>query len=268
MTISFTWITPDSEQVALGQSSASRVREYSGLGMAPVEHFLQGIPGQHRQLHRGLKFRPRIVQLAIIDHAASAAAQDTRHQTLLAALNPDRGEGTLKAVLSDGTTTRYLDCYVQEGPDFASEDRPLWGAHQFYVVRFVALKPFLRGISPQSGSSNFNGATPVDVVVNNAGHVGTYPVLTITGAVNTPRVTLVSTGEYVELSYDLTAGHHFDVDHEAGTILYDDTTNEIDELTKASTLFYIPRGSQTLRLTATSGTGAFSYSFENLYLGI
>jgi len=268
MSWDFYWITPDAEEVRLGQINSSKVVQFSGLGYAPVEHFLQKIPSQNRSLHLGLRFVPRVVQLSLWSHLASASAQDAFHTTLLAALNPDRGSGVLKVVLSDGSTTRYLDCYIQEGPNFDSGDRPLWGAHQFYVVRFVALKPFLRGISPQSGSSNFNGATPVDVAVNNAGHMGTYPVLTITGAANTPRVTLVSTGEYVELSYNLLAGHHFDVNCEEGTINYDDVAADPIPLTKASTLFYVPRGSQTLRLTATSGTGAFSYSFENLYLGI
>ena len=151
MSITFTWVDPDAGETQLGQISASKVKAFSGLGMAPLQHFLQGIPSQHRQLHRGLKFRPRIVQLGIWDRQASAAAQDTRHQTLLTALNPDRGEGTLKIVLNDGTDRR-LDCYVQEGPDFASEDRPQWGQQQLYVVRFVARDPFLYNPTQNSES--------------------------------------------------------------------------------------------------------------------
>jgi hypothetical protein len=268
MTISFYWLDPDGGSTQLGQVSASKVKEFSGLGMAPVEHFLQSLPSQHRQLHRGLKFRPRVVQLGIWDHQASAAAQDTRHQTLLTALNSDRGEGTLKAVLSDGSTTRYLDCYVQEGPDFSSGDRPLWAGHQFYVVRFVAPDPFLYDPSQQSANGNFNGATPVNIAVTNSGHIGTYPTLIITGAVNTPKVMLVSTGEYIEFAYNLTAGHHIDIDCQEGTIKLDDSVMAPLTLTKPSTLFAISRGSQILRLTATSGTGAFSCAFYNRYLGI
>ena len=267
--ISFTWIDSEANETALTDGTSSRVIDYSGLGMAPLTHFLEGVPSQHRQAHRGLKFRPRVVQLAIWDARASATAQDARHSTLLAAFNPDKGEGILKIVLSDGSTTRYLDCYVQEGPDFRSEDRPQWGQQQLYTVRFVAAtNPFLYDPTPVTDSDNFNGATPVDVSITNSGHMGSYPSLTITGAVEDPKVELVSTSEYIELDYNLTATHHLDIDCEEGSINYDDTAMDPLKLTKASTLFYIPRAAQTLRLTATSGTGAFSVSFKKLYLGI
>ena len=269
MSISFTWIDPDSGETPLGQISSTKVKEFSGLGCAPIQHFLQGIPSQHRQLHRGLKFRPRVVQLALWSHLASATAQDAFHTTLLAALNPDRGSGVLKAVLSDGTTTRYLDCYVQEGPDFASEDRPLWGAHQFYIVRFVALNPFLYNPTPVTATGNFNGATPVDIAVNNAGHIGAFPTIEIAGQVQNPKVELVSTGEYIQFaSYTVGSGDHLTVDHEVGTAVIDDGTDKIGELAKASTMFYLPRGVDAVRLTCTAGTSAVTVTWYDQYLGL
>jgi len=68
MTISFYWRDIDGNETQLGQLSTSRVKEYSGLGMAPVEHFLQKIPSQNRSLHRGLRFVPRVVQLSLWSH--------------------------------------------------------------------------------------------------------------------------------------------------------------------------------------------------------
>lgn len=268
MTIDFTWIDPDDGETALGQSSQSKVKSFSGLGYAPLTHFLQGVPSQDRQLHRGLKYKPRIVQLGIWDHRATATAQGVRQGVLLRALNASRGEGVLKAVLSDGSTTRYLACYVQEGPDFASEDRPVWGAHQFYIVRFVARDPFLYNPTQQSMSTNFNGATAVTRYLTNSGHVVTYPVLTITGAVEDAKITLDTTGEYVELDYSLGSGDHIDIDCQAGTIKLNDVTDMIGYLTKPSTLFDLPVGAQTLTLTATAGTGAFAVTWYDRYLGL
>jgi len=257
MSITFTWIDPDAGEIQLGQINVSRVREFSGLGMAPLSHFLQPRPSQHRQVHRGLKFRPRIVQLVIIDRQASAAAQDTRHQTLLAALNPDRGEGILKVVLSDGSTTRYLDCYIQDGPGFASVDRPLWGANQFYTIRFLARDPFLYNPTQNNENNNFNGVTPVDIAVTNSGHMGAYPVIEIAAGAENPKIELVSTGEYIEFeSYTVPGGETLTVDCGAGTVELDDETDKISELKKESTFFYIPRSSQTIRLTAAAGTTA------------
>jgi len=269
MSITFTWIDPDAGEVQLGQVSTSRVREFSGLGMAPLQHFLEPIPSQHRQAHRGLKFRPRVVQLALRDIQASATAQDTRHQTLLAALNPDRGEGTLKMVLSDGSTTRYLKCYVQEGPNFDSADRPVWGAAQLYTVRFVARDPMLRTASQETDSGNFNGATPVDIAISNDGHMPTFPVIEITGEVEAPKVELLSTGEYIEFDgYTVPSGNTLSVDHQAGTAELADGTSKLSELKKESTLFYLPRGNDTVRLTCTSGTSQVTVKFYERFLGI
>jgi len=270
MTISFYWIDPDAGEVQLGQVSTSRVREFSGLGMAPPQHFLEPIPSQHRQAHRGLKFRPRIVQLSLRDIQASATAQDTRHQTLLTALNPGRGEGTLKMVLSDGSTTRYLDCRVQEGPNFDSADRPLWGASQLYTVRFVARDPMLYNPVQNSEYKAFNGATPADLAITNSGHIEAYPTISIAVGAENPKVQLLSTGEYVEFeSYTVPAGGPLNIDCWAGTVKLADGTDKMSELSKPSTLFYLPSGSDTLRLTAAAGTNALcTVTWYSRFLGL
>lgn len=261
------FVDSDAVSYQIAFTSSRVLLGLSGAGMADVEHFLQGVPSQQRYLHLGHKFKPRYLTFVIRDIASDRNTMWSHHQDWLSAFNPDKGQGYVRVILSDGTTERRLDCRYNDGLKFSSDDR-IGPFLQGDIVQMVAENPFWYNPTQQSASGNFNGATPVDIAVNNAGHIGTYPVLTITGAVNTPRVTLVSTGEYVELSYNLTATHHFDVDCEEGTVLYDDATNEIDELTKESTLFYIPRGNQTLGLSATSGAGAFSCSFFNRFLGL
>ena len=266
----FYWIDPDSAMTQLGQVSTTKVLNFSGLGMAPLEHFLEGVPSQHRQLHRGLKFRPRIVQLEIVDRQSSAANQDTRQTTLLAALNPDRGEGILKMVLSDGSTTRYLGCRVQDGPDFLSTNRPRAAGDQIYIVRFVARDPFLYDPEQQSASDNFNGAVAVDIACDNSsGHMGTSPVIEIAGEVQNPKIELVSTGEYIWFdAYTVPAAETLTVDCEAGTAKLSDGTSKIAELKKQSTMFYLPRGDQVLRLTCTSGVSQVTVSWYSRFLGL
>lgn len=270
MAINFYFIDPDAGETQLGQIAASKVRQFSGLGMAPLTHFFEGVPSQHRQAHRGLKFRPRIVQLSLRDIQASATAQDTRHQTLLAALNPDRGEGTLKIVLSDGSTTRYLDCYVQEGPDFAGADRPVWGASQLYTVRLVARDPFLYNPTQNSESKAFNGVTPADLAVTNSGHTGAYPTVSIAVGAENPKVQLLSTGEYIQFeSYTVPAGGPLNIDCWAGTVKLADGTDKMSELSKQSTFFYLPRGADTLRLTAAAGSSQLvTVTWYSRFLGI
>jgi len=269
MSISIYWIDAGAGSTQLHSVSSTKIASFSGFGMAPVEHHSQGIPSQHRRLHRGLKFKPRTVQLAVWDHQVNAANQDTRHQTLLTALNPDRGAGYLKVVLHDGTERR-LKCRVLEGPDFRSEDRPVWGKHQFYIVRFLALDPFWFNPTQQSESDNFDGVTPVDIAVTNNGQMGAYPTIIFATASENPKVELVSTGEYIEFdSYTVPGGENLTVDLWAGTVKLDAGTDKISELKKASTLFDIPRGAQTLRLTAAAGTTSLcTITWYDRFLGV
>ena len=269
MAWSFYWVDPDDASIQLGDIAASKVMKFSGLGHMPVEHFLQGVPSQHRQLHRGMKFRPRIVQLSIVDRQATAAAQDTRHTTLLAAFNPDRGEGTLKIILNDGSTDRRLNCYVQE-LDFLSTDRPCIAANQIYMVRFSARDPFLYDPTQNSESDNFSGASNVDIAVSNSGHIGAYPTIVVAAGAENPKIELVSTGEYIEFeSYTVPGGENLTIDCWAGTVKLDAGTSKLSELKKESTLFFLPRGADTVRLTAAAGTTALcTVTWYDRYLGI
>ncbi len=263
----FYFIDIDSVETQLGNTAQTMISEYSGFGYAPLEHFLQGIPSQYRQLHRGMKFRPRTMQLAIWDFRTSIAAQDTRHTALLAALNADKGEGILKVVLEDGTERR-IKCFISQGPDFDSQGRRDW--FQAYLLRFLARDPFFYDPTQKSESDNYNGTANVDIAVTNNGHIGAYPVITIATAAENPKVQLVSTGEYIEFdSYTVPGAENLTIDCWEGTVELDAGTNKIGELTKASTLFYIPRGAQILRLTAAPGTTSLvTVTWYSRFLGI
>lgn len=262
----FYFIDFDDNETQLGQTAQTRVASYSGLGYAPLEHFLQGVPSQHRQLHRGLKFRPRTIQLGIWDFRTSTPLQDTRHTTLLAALNADKGEGTLKIILDDGTDRR-IKCYVFQGPDFDSEGRRDW--YQSYILRFLCRDPFFYDPTPESEGDDFNDATPVEFAVDNIGHVGAYPTIVFAAGVENPKIELVSTGEYIHFdSYTVPGGENLTVDCWAGTAKLDVGTNIIGELKKESTMFYLPRGDSTLRLICTTGDTAATVTWYSRFLGI
>jgi len=267
MTRNFYWIDPDDNEIQLGNTAQTIVASYSGLGYAPLEHFLQGIPSQHKQLHRGLKFRPRVVQLSIWDFRTSTAAQDTRHQTLLTALNADRGEGIFKVVLDDGTERR-IGCYVSQGPDFDSAGRRDW--FQSYLLRLLARDPFFYDPTQNSESDAFNGAVPVDLAVTNSGHIGAYPTISIAVGAENPKIELVTTGEYIEFdSYTVPGGGPLNVDCWAGTATLVDGTDVMGEMSKQSTLFYLPRGNSTLRLTAAAGAAELvTVKWYDRFLGI
>ena len=258
----------DSDDVSfqIAFTSSRVLLGHAGMGMADVEHFAQRIPSQHRSLYLGHKFRPRYLTFRFLDLAAGRDAMWSHHQDWLGAFNPDKGEGYIRVILSDGTERR-LDCRFNDGLKFDSDarDGPFV---QGDIVQVQAMDPFLYNPTQQSESDNFNGATPVDIALTNNGHMGAYPTIVISGAVTNPKLTLVSTSEVIEFTTTVGAGSHIDIDTQEGTIHLNDVDMDPLTLTKPSVLFSIPRGAQILRLTCTSGTSQATVTWYDRFLGI
>lgn len=270
MGLSFYWIDIDDNEEQLGDTANRVVSRYSGLGAAPLERFLQAIPFEHQQIHLGMRFRPRIVQLLINDKRSTVAAQQAVADTLLARLNPDKGEGKLKIILDDGTE-RQLDCMVIAGPDLSQENRLGTGALRSYLVRFQAANPFLYDPSQKTESDNFNGVTPVDISCNNAGNMGAFPVITIAGPVTHPLITLSETGEFIDLDYTIAEGDTVTIrcDPELKSCKLGDDTNLAGYVSKTSAYFDLERGSNTVQISASAGnTGLCTVKWYNRWTGI
>lgn len=121
-----------------------------------------------------------------------------------------------------------------------------------------------------SGSSNLSFALPLAIglttyssngTITNSGDLPTYPSITITGPITTPRVTNSTTGKYIELTVNLSTSS------DSVIITYDQDTlsvtqagsSVLNQLTSGSTLFKLNPGTNTLTLTgATVGSGAFA----------
>ena len=264
----FYFVDSDDVSFQIAFTSSRVLLGHAGMGMADVEHFAQGIPGQHRSLHLGHKFRPRYLTFHFRDIASDRDTMWSHHQDWLGAFNPDKGEGYIRAILSDATERR-LDCRFVDGLNFDSDDRtgPFL---QGDIVQVQAMDPFWYDPSQNSESDNFNGATPVDIAVTNSGHIGAYPTIVFATGTENPKVELTSTGEYIEFpSYTVPGGENLNIDLWAGTVKLDDGTSKISELKKESTMFFLPRGSDTLRLTAAAGTTSLcTITFYSRFLGL
>lgn len=95
--------------------------------------------------------------------------------------------------------------------------------------------------------------------LTNSGDMDAYPTITINGPINHPRITNVTTGEYIELGVNLptssdTATLNYDADSVSVIAL---NANAYALLTSGSTLFKIKPGANALTLSGTSiSTGA------------
>lgn len=270
MGLSFYWIDADDNEEQLGDTANRVVSRHSGLGMAPIDRFLQAIPFEHQQKHVGMRFRPRIVQLLINDKRSTVAAQQSAADTLMARLNPDLGEGKLKILLDDGTERR-LDCMVIAGPELSQENRLGSGALRSYLVRFQAANPFLYDPTQKTESDNFNGATPVDISCNNAGNMGSFLVITIAGLVTHALIALSETGEFIDLDYEIGEGDTVTIDcaPDQKTCKLQDGTNLAGYVSKTSAYFDLERGTNTVQISADAGSsGLCTARWYNRYTGI
>jgi len=270
MGLSFYWIDAGDNEEQLGDTANRVVSRHSGLGMAPIERFLQAIPFEHQQKHLGMRFRPRIVQLLINDKRSTVAAQQTVADTLLARLNPDVGEGKLKIILGDGTE-RCLDCMVVAGPELSQENRLGTGALRSYLVRFEAENPFLYDPTQKTESDNFDGVTPVDISCSNAGNMGAFPVITIAGPVTNPLIALTGTGEFIDLDYEIGEGSTVTIDcaPDKKTCKLQDGTNLAGYVSKTSAYFDLERGTNTVQISADAGgSGLCTVKWYSQFTGI
>lgn len=92
------------------------------------------------------------------------------------------------------------------------------------------------------------------VTVVNAGDIETYPSFLITGTVNRPKITNVSTGKYIEVDVNLGSSDTLIInyDQDSSPLLLSGGTSVYSKLTSGSTLFTIKPGSTVLTLTGTS----------------
>lgn len=107
----------------------------------------------------------------------------------------------------------------------------------------------------QIGTSTGTGSGEID----NAGDYPAWPTITFNGTVTNPKITNVTTGEFIQINYGLTSGESIAItyDNDILTIVKNDGTNIIQYLTSDSTLFTIRPGINALSFTsANMGSGA------------
>lgn len=243
--------------------------EIDGLGLPAVERQATQRAYGHGQIRRGARYLARDIDLVLAFRSATGVALWEAMGDWIDAFSLEHGVGTLRVVLPDsGSTERRIDAEVSDRISLGSRERH--GSRiQLVAVALTADDPTLYNPTQQSATGNFNGATPVNIVVSNAGDAPTWPTIEIASGVVGPSITLVETSETITLSsYTVAAGTTVTIDCEEGTVTLGDGTNLMGELAKTDNLFQLERGTNTFRITATSGTSALTVKWYNKYLGL
>jgi hypothetical protein len=297
------YIAPDGEVYNFDNRVDKFITPIGGLGMPPIRYVTQRGPFQHGETLLDYFLEPRLIQVR--HRRVSHNRNDfwTHRNDILNHLRPNRqsinslASGQLRKTFPDGRV-RDIDVLVEQGPTF---DRGGAGWDEWAtddIIRFIAHNPTF--YDPTQVSTSFDFSTfeelvfPIDFPIAffatsfdetdtlvYSGSWLSYPEIIMTGPMNNPIITNTTTGEKIELDYNISSGEIVTVTTNYGnkTVTNGDGDNLIGTLTTDSDLatFHIapdpeaPDGNNVFRA---QGSGADSsvtnmvVKYYTRYIGI
>lgn len=276
------------------------VMSQTGWGLPPIEYVSSRGPIQNGQTLRRYFLRPRTVQLLIRHDFCNRDDYWAGRGELLDTLRINQGNdgGTLRRHLTDGSL-RDLTVYLVAGPAFTPNPGNTWDEFAYTeALRFTAYDPVV--FDPTLKTATFSlaaltnivfpitfpitfGSTLIDEtqIVNYLGTWESLPTIILTGPLNVPTITNVTTGEVIDVQYNIPAGRVLTIDLTYGvkTVLDDLGANFIGTITPASdfgTWHLAPApeatgGDNSIRVQATGaspGVSGIALQYFDRYLGI
>ena len=225
-----TYETPDGEIYNFHNGVDRFLMSFQGLGMPQVEYRRQRGPFQHGETLIDYVLRPRIFQLVHSRAQCDRQGYWEARNDLIDHLRPNRQTGTsiqqgtfLKKL--PGGTQRAIDVMIEEGPRFQARRLDRWEEFSFQeVLRFIAYDPtfydptqktFDFAVTEVITELAFPIAFPIVFgvsLINRSdnltynGNWLSYPTVVLTGPMKNPLIENSTTGEKLDLYYDIAAG--------------------------------------------------------------
>lgn len=180
----------------------------------------------------------------------------------------DDGRGTLTYTSWTGNQ-RSIKAVLENGSDVDEWIAAASKATALITLKFLCPDPTFYNATAVTGSSAFNGATPVNLACANTGDLDGYLTITYTGtatATVSPKVT-DAYSNYIEMEGTISNGDVLVMvlDPTALSMTYTPSggsaTNWFGKRSAASTMVYAKYGTNNLVFSATSGTATIATSF-------
>ena len=258
----------------------------TGRFMPDIAHEEDGVPGQPGSRHRASRHKAHEFTIKLNVTASTEPALRTAMRQIVYAMDPTRGEGTIRVTSPLGDVREIL-CYYTAGLGMEEKFGSSGPTMQQCAVMFRAYDPYWRDTTSSTQAFTI-GATPsffpifpirltsssiaVDATVINTGDVATWPVWTIVGPGAAIILRNLNTGEYI--SFDtlaLGSGESVVIDTRPGykTVTKSDDTNLFPDLSILSTLWALQPGNTAVRLemsAAIAGSSSMNLSYKRKYL--
>ncbi|GGM64057.1 hypothetical protein GCM10012275_38220 [Longimycelium tulufanense] len=276
------WIDPDGATTTLEVNWSTRARF-----APPIAFEEEGVPEQPGSRLRAVRHATREFVLPLWISDSSESALRTTLRDLVKAMDPARGDGTIR-VTAPGGDQREIVCRYAGGLELdeilGDTSGPLV---QRTPVVFRAFDPYWRATSDTvdtyttGTTATFFPFFPIrlsssevfaDPTVNNVGDVEAWPVWTITGPGSNVNLKRFTGGETktLTLSTTLGAGETAEIDTRPGkkTVTKGDGTNLFGSLSSSSVLWPLLAGDNPIRVEMTGSTSDSSVklAFRPRYL--
>lgn len=301
-------ITPDGVVYSLdGIVDRALMTTFDGEGMPPVEYPVQQGPQQHGQTVLSYRLQPRIMQVLFRRNARDRQGYWDIRKELIDMVRPNRKPVgsrptpfVLRKIFPD-YTIRDIDVLIAQGPNFESSKND-WDEFSFEeALRFIAHDPTFYDpnvvniatvtnvitnlVVPTSVPLIFGSASTLTTV--NHVYTGTwlsYPIITMTGPLNSVVITNVTTGEEIQFTHPLISGQQAVIDTRFGyKIAYDPSlpltdpaSNLIGSVRGDLGTFHLDADPQAaggvnqlqIRMWVVRGQGSVQIQYYTRYLGI
>jgi hypothetical protein len=269
--------------------------EQDGFGMPPVSRLKQRSPMQHGSSDVGFHLEERKVNLVILPWATTEAGYYDAREQLLEIFKPGDDAITLKYSYPTGRV-RQLETFLEGGMMFGSSERQ--GLAHRAVIALCAPDPVWYDPVEQTLTWTITGTNqlvfpitfPIEFIASvissgqNVAYPGSwlsYPTIVITGPCQNPKIENLTTGEKLELLYNVAAGQIVTITLAVGQKSITDNygDNLIGALTGDSDLatFHVAPdpevagGNNTIKATlggATPGTTSVQFKWFSRYVGL
>ncbi len=245
-----------------------------GLGTPPIRANDLERPGRHGVVAGDDLYGARTITFEIVVRAANRADGERRGRELAAAFARSNVDLPLGLRIA-GDPAEYTLYGRPRGCDLAMSRRFL-GGYSEARCSFVATDPIMYGpittidigLTPSGGGLVFPATFPV--VFSGSGnsglgafdHVGAADVdrwvATITGPVTNPRLEHIESGRFLRFIGTLAASESLVVDGHTRSVMLGGTASRANWIAAGSRWFEFTPGSNSIRFTADTGSGATS----------
>lgn len=240
-------------------SSQVFLETVSGLDIPNINIYQQKSPYQDgaTPIDQLLDIREVVMTGAIVV-PLNLSSIDTFKRTIISALNPKAGPGTL--VYTNNNTSYTLRNVIPRGPLFSF--KPITEPFQKLQITFYCHDPYL--YSTSSSTVSLSGST----VIANAGDVMAPVSISITGACTNPTISNTTSGYSIAYVGSLTTGQTLTINTAFGNkSVKIGSSNVIYNISAASVFWGLLLGNNTITVSVGSGTPSASLTYYTRYLG-